>query len=516
MGEVTLAPPTPAPATPAARRDAAWTERATYLYWLVPALLTLGIGLWRVGRPALWADELATWGAVRLSWSQLFDLLGNVDAAVGPYYVLLKLWTTVAGTGDLALRLPSVLAMAGTAALVAVLGARLAGSAGSAGTAGSAGAARTAGAARWTGLLAGLLFTVVPATSRYGQEARPYAAAMLLACAATLALIGLLERPGPLRAAGYGACVLLLGAAHVIAVLLVFAHAVPVLRARQRRTLLAWLVPTGIALLLLSPLAVLGLRQRAQISWIPALTWQATLSVPATIFATSAVGGAVIVLAALVINRRPGTVTLLSWALVPPVVLALMGLVGHVFWARYLLFTMPAWVLLAALALSRLPAWRAVLAGLMIFLLGAPTQVGVRDAAGHTHATAQAAAIIATHQQPGDALAVALNEAPEPWEARDLVARYVPAARRPLDIFAVTPQRTNGKLTATECPDPAACLDRANPQRIWVIRFQTQADPLAGIGEPKENLLRSRYHTDHLWFVRGLTVALLVRNLPPS
>jgi mannosyltransferase len=502
MGEVTLAPPTPAPAAPPPSRNTAWATRATHAYWLAPALLTLALGLWRVSRPALWADELATWGAVRLSWSQLFSLLGNVDATVGPYYVLLKIWTTVAGTSDLALRLPSVLTMAGAAALVAVLGARLA----------AAGSGRLA---RGTGLLAGLLFAVVPATSRYGQEARPYAATVLLACAATLALIGLIERPGPLRALGYGACVLLLGTAHLIALVLIFGHAVPVLRARrQRRVLVAWLVPTGLALLALSPLAVLGLRQRAQISWIPALTWQALLSVPETIFSTAAVGGAVIVLAALALDRRPGTVTLLSWALVPAGVLALAGLVAHVFWARYLLFTVPAWVLLAALALGRLPVWRAVLAALVIALLGAPTQVGVRDYAGHTHATSAAGAIIATHEQPGDALAVALHEAPEPWEARDLVARYVPAARRPADIFAVTPQRTDGKLAATECADLAACLDRANPPRIWVIRFQTQADPLVGIGEPKEDLLRARYHTEQVWFVRGLTVALLVRNAP--
>src|SRR2546430_2437199 len=91
-----------------------------------PALLTLGAAGWRLGTPSLWADELATWGAVRLGWGQLFRLSGHVDAVVAPYYVLAKVWAAVAGTSPVALRLPSALAMAAATALVAVLGARVA------------------------------------------------------------------------------------------------------------------------------------------------------------------------------------------------------------------------------------------------------------------------------------------------------------------------------------------------------------------------------------------------------
>ncbi len=62
-----------------------------------------------------------------------------------------------------------------------------------------------------------------------------------------------------------------------------------------------------------------------------------------------------LLLAALALDRRPGTLTALGWALVPAATLLLIGLAAPLFWARYLLFTVPAWVLLAALALSRLP-----------------------------------------------------------------------------------------------------------------------------------------------------------------
>src|SRR6266545_4890425 len=131
-------------------------RRVVRFSWAWPAVLVLVLSGYQLTRPALWADELATWGAVRLGW--------------GP-----------------ALRLPSVLAMAAAAGLLSILGARVAG--------------------RPAGLLAGLAFAVVPTTSRYAQEARPYAFAILFAVLASLALVWLLDRPGWPRAALYAVAV---------------------------------------------------------------------------------------------------------------------------------------------------------------------------------------------------------------------------------------------------------------------------------------------------------------------
>jgi uncharacterized membrane protein len=46
-----------------------------------------------------------------------------------------------------------------------------------------------------TGLVAGLLFAILPVSSRYAQEARPYAVVLFAAALATLALIRLLAPP---------------------------------------------------------------------------------------------------------------------------------------------------------------------------------------------------------------------------------------------------------------------------------------------------------------------------------
>jgi mannosyltransferase len=464
-------------------RLAAFAMRA---YWLWPALLMLAAAGYRLGTPSLWADELATWGAVRLRWGQLFHLVGNVDAVVAPYYVVTKAWAAVAGTSPAALRMPSVLAMVGSAALVAILGARL--------------------HSRWVGLLAGLIFALAPTTSRYAQEARPYAFAILFAIVATLLLTWFVERPTAGTGLAYALAVALLAAFHVIGLLLLLAHG-PAARGRRK----AWAVWAGIGVLPVLPLMWLGYRQRDQVRWIPPASMRIVLGAPDVIFVSAGVGGALVALGLLAFARRRNAVLLVTWALVPAVALAVIGQFAPLFYARYLLFVVPAWVLLAALTLDRLPRAHALAVVLGLALLGAPTQNGIRAGNGHPTASADAGNIIAANDLPGDAIAYQLDDT-APWEARDVVSRYVPADRRPLDVFEVTPQRISGRLAATECADLAACLDRADPARMWILRKDTRADPLQGIGSAKENLLRARYRLSRLWLVRGLTIALYVRG----
>jgi mannosyltransferase len=470
----------PAEAAPSATA----TPLPVRAYWLWGALLTLVLGGWRLGSPALWADELATWGAVRLGWPALFRLTGHVDAVVAPYFVLEKAWATVAGTSPVALRLPSVVAMAASAALVAVVGARLAG--------------------RWVGLLAGLAFAVVPATSRFAQEARPYAYVVLVAILATLLLMRYLDRPGVRTGLPYALGVALLGALHLAGLLLLLAHAVA-----ARRRLAGWAAWAGGGVLPVLPLVWLGIRQSRQVAWIPPAHLHVVLATPDSIFVAGTVGGALIALALLAFARRYPVLLLVSWALVPVAALAVIGQFTSLFWARYLLYAMPAWVLLAALTLGGLAGRRAVAILVAIAVLGLPTQTAIRQPDGHSQDTGRAGAVIAANYQAGDGIAFSSKES-APWVARDVVSRYVPADRRPRDVFAVTAQRVDG-LAATECADPAACLDRADPPRMWVLRVHTQADPLHDLGTTKETLLRSRYQLASLWLVRELTVALYVR-----
>ncbi|MDG4793788.1 glycosyltransferase family 39 protein [Micromonospora sp. WMMD1082] len=184
--------------------------------WLVPAGLTLVVTLVGLDGAQPWRDELATWSAATRGLGGLLRLAGTIDAATGPYYLLMHAWVAVAGDSATALRLPSALATTAAAGLTAVLGRRL-----------------------WdarVGTLAGLLFAVLPGTSRYGQEARPYALATALAVLSTLLLVDALRHPGRRRWVGYAAATTALGLTHLVALTLIAAHAVAVLATATRRT----------------------------------------------------------------------------------------------------------------------------------------------------------------------------------------------------------------------------------------------------------------------------------------
>ncbi|MDG4866011.1 hypothetical protein P8605_48455, partial [Streptomyces sp. T-3] len=101
------------------------TARPAVTAVLTPALVMLGLGLWGLDRGTMWRDESATFQVARRSLPEIWQLLGSVDAVHGLYYVLMHLAVSV-HPGEVALRLPSVLAATATAALVAALGVRLA------------------------------------------------------------------------------------------------------------------------------------------------------------------------------------------------------------------------------------------------------------------------------------------------------------------------------------------------------------------------------------------------------
>ena len=154
--------------------------------WLVvavPVIAELLIGGYRIAGPSFWRDEAATISGSNRSVTAILALTRHQDAVHGLYYLLIHAVIAVGGTTETALRLPSLIAMALAAGLLAEVGRRLAKNTG----------LPSPGA---VGLLAGLLLAVVPLTTRYAQEARPYALTTLFAVAASYLLI---RAAGPAR-----------------------------------------------------------------------------------------------------------------------------------------------------------------------------------------------------------------------------------------------------------------------------------------------------------------------------
>ncbi|GGN75865.1 hypothetical protein GCM10010112_47540 [Actinoplanes lobatus] len=453
----------------------------TPLVWALPAVVTAMLGGWRLTGAALWADELATWGAVRLSWERLWRLADAVDVVLTPYYAGLKAFAAIAGTGTTALRLPSLLAMILTALVVVALGRRAGGDA--------------------AGLGAGLLFAVLPVTSRYAQEARPYALVMLGAALALLALVRLLERPTVARAAVYAAAVTATGLCHPLSGLLMIAgHALAGWRLPRR-----WLPAALAGSLPALALCLSAAGQSAQISWIALVGPQTVRNLPQQLFVSAVVGGLILGLAILgPWSQR----ALVGAGLVPIALLLAAGLFTPVWVARYVLITVPALVVLAA--------WAAVQAGrthltavvALAAFLGYPAQLDIREPAGHGQDSARIAAVIRPLYRPGDVAVFPDSHYSIAWAPRDLYQRYLPAPRPP-DVLATTGQRLTGRLQARECPD-AACLGA--PDRIWVIRVDSPADPLQDMTAAKRDRIGDGYRIARRWSYPLLGITLMERR----
>ncbi len=476
-----------APVGDAGGRDRALAQVAV----LVPAIVMAALGLIRAHWPALWADELATWGAATAPWENLWGMLSEIDAIMAPYYVLMWGWVKVFGASDFSLRVPSILAMTAATGLVAALGTRL--------------------ASPRVGLIAGLLFALFPATSRYAQEARMYAFVVFAGVLATLLLVRALDdRPRLGRWAAYTGGVALLGLFHAVALLLLAAHALTVLLLRRSSTL-PWLISAIAGCLPALPLLYIGyFRQRSQVSWIPETSADRLVDYPEQLFGLALIGAVVIALSLLSISLRYPAVVYTTWALIPAGTLYVVSAFMPLWLPRYLLFTLPAWALLAATALGRAPVMRGLVAVMAMVLFAVPTHLTLREPDGHTQATRDLAAILTVSYQEGDVIVYGPNDRGEGRVGRDLVAHYVPDDRTPADVLTTRPLRTDGFYHAEECEDVASCL--GEPARVWVLRVGDRNDPLFQLGEAKEDVLREYYEVEQIWHPTGLTLALLVRE----
>jgi mannosyltransferase len=377
---------------------------------LVSAAVTLSVMLWGITAPSYWRDEADTISAVSRSLPQLVRMLGRVDAVHGTYYLLLWPVTRVFGTGELAARLPSAAAMAAAALGVSAI-------------------AREIGSRR-AAWCAGLAFAVLPTVSQQGHDARPYAMVTAGAVLASYLLIRAVEDPLPHRFAAYGASLAFLGYLHLFALLLVPAHAVMLLglawreRGAKDQELFAggevarwWSASVAGAAAVVTPLAVLGWHQRAQIAWITAPGWRSFQILITSLAGGSAVSTVVIGSLAVLGGLRGGGVRIIwlaaPWLLLPPAALFTASAFLPVYYFLYVVFCVPAVALLAGAGLAAAgPLPR--LAGLvLIAVLAFPAQLTARTP-GYGDSLLAADQILANSQRPGDAIVYPQSGIP-PW-----------------------------------------------------------------------------------------------------
>lgn len=81
------------------------------VWWLLATitLTALFLGLYRYNADSLWFDESLTCNHTRASWSGFLNSVVAAEQMPPLYFVLMKLWTGLAGDSEFALRLPSLL-----------------------------------------------------------------------------------------------------------------------------------------------------------------------------------------------------------------------------------------------------------------------------------------------------------------------------------------------------------------------------------------------------------------------
>jgi mannosyltransferase len=495
-------------------------DRAARVPWCWSALLTLALGLYQVSRPELWRDELASWIFATRSVSGLIATAHKSNAAQLPYYLLLHFWIAAFGDSADAMRLLSVLAMAGAAACVSLVGRRLAG-------------ARA-------GLLAGLVFALVPSVSRFAQEIRFYSLEVLVATLATLLLLRALDRPSLPRWVLYALCLAVLGCIDLVALSVVAGHAVAAAMRwwHDREKGQFGFVPAAAAgLAACLPLVVAGVTQaHAQVKWIvrPGLDLGAFSSFGRNLFYSTSVAAALIVLAVLawaVARREAAFATTIAIAPVAAVWLVSQGPLSY-FFPRYLLLTVGAWAILAGIGLCQLDVRVAAAAVVIIAILGAGDQQVIREPGAHSWSTypvgtgvsyldyAGAASAVAEHAKPGDSIFYQAREGGIQWLMIGYGVQYylqrdmphgVPVPRQ---VFIAETSAQADSLYAIACAQPAACL--GHEPRIWIVGGGHVKSPYKAVTPAEAALLRQSYRVSYVKHVWSLTVFLLTRTPAPG
>ncbi|MYY06600.1 MULTISPECIES: glycosyltransferase family 39 protein [unclassified Streptomyces] len=472
--------------------------RRAFPLWPIPALWTLGLGLWGLSRQdSVWRDEAATWQVALRSAAGIRGLLSHVDAVHGVYYLLMHGLFDWFGATTTTLRLPSVLAMAVAAACVTAIGGRLAGP--------------------WAGLGGGMVLGLLPAVQFYLQEGRPYALVAAAAGISTLLLVALLQgRGGWGRWVAYAGAVLAGALLNWFSLLILPAHLATLAWSGAGRGVWArWAVASAAAVAGALPLILFTAGQAEQVSWIPPLTWHMLIG-PAVLLA---IGG----LGALADRPGAGRLSLASVGLpllaVPQLGLVALSLVKPLFLDRYVLFSLLGLALLTGAGLAaavraaapRFPAasrWLVpvLLAGTVAALL--PQSLAKRSPESRVDDVLATTADIRRLKEPGAAVVFL------PSARRDTMLVSPGAFTGLRDIALARGPHESGTLNGVEA-EPVRIRDAmlAQPRILLVTDTPEAARPEAEQREKvKAAVLRGHFTAVADARVRGRRVTLYERN----
>ena len=437
----------------------------------IATLAIAGFEAWQIGHPSLWADEVATIAASTRSLPHLLSMLGVIDAVHGTYYLLMHFYIQVAGISAFALRLPSALAVAASAGVMAYIAKRHFGE-------------RLA----WFTLL---ISAMLPRLVWAATEARSYGIDALLSALLLLLLLLAIDARGRGRSwlwVGY-TFVLALGIHFFIYLILVAAAQGIWVFAKRRPAFRAWLLSLGIAVAVAGYILTIAIIEKGQVGWLPGIG----VGIMEEVLVGQAFWGNYnlalvangLILAVLLGARfrshpaKPVQSNLISlFALI--IILPTAAIIGYsllgssIYDSRYLTMTAPVVALVLALAVDWLFSRRAAYLVLALILaLAAPSYGKFRstDAKGTSWATVAAA--IGEVSKPGDGILFTDYARKSPSQSRIMIA-YPEQTKNLTDLTVITPYADAAGLYPKRVSAEAVVGSFAAHPRILVLEESTE------------------------------------------
>lgn len=428
-----------------------------------------------------WFDECFSVEVARIGWIHFLRLLWWREANMSLYYLLLRAWLNF-GQGEFYIRGFSVFISVATLPAIYWLARLL--------------------YDRRVALVAAALFAFNAYSVRYAQEARSYALFLLLATLASAFLVRLLREPRRRNWLGYVACSTLAVYAHLYALLLVVAHWLAVrqflsdkhsdrstnLLSQQLRR--AWFT-IGVAVL---PLLIFVAKTGAgPIRWIPRPGIRDVL----VFYQHLSAGGwsllalyALAIMAALMPYRKRlfariqepdvwRAQFLLIWLFFPVLLTVVLSFARPVFLGRYMIFCLPALLILVSAGLTRIhQAWLLgiALGAILLLNLQGVQFVYAHDFDNERDASGAATSFILDHAMAGDAIIFHIAETRIPYEffrsVRAGVNTASPAFTGELGPEIVFPRHASGldyrDFTGKPTPELLRTTGAQHP-RLWVM-----------------------------------------------
>jgi mannosyltransferase len=441
---------------------------------LVVAVLGIVVSLAGAGRPSFWYDEAATISAsYSRSLGQLWQMLGNVDAVEGLYYVLMHGWFTIFPPTEFWSRVPSGLAVGGAAAGVVVLGKQL--------------------SSRTVAVASGVVCAILPRTTWAGIEARPYALSMMAAVWLAVLLVYAVRRNNAGAWLSYALVLAVSILVDVYLLLLPFAYVAFIFGFQRSRTVVRrFAVLSVLTIGALTPFLILVAGQAHQISWVApighrtiedvAIQQYFERSPPFTIVSALIVLTAIVLWlftsAHLVEGDRQLLTLAIGWLVIPTaVIVSWSALVHPIYTPRYLCFTAPAMALALGVCIGALAVkpWAGAAVISVLAIAATPNYIFAQrnPYAKYGMDYSQVADLITAKAAPGDCLLVNDTVTFMPAPMRPLMAARPDAYRKLIDLTLWQRATDRNDVFDTNLIPEVVAKPLSHCRVVWII---TQAD----------------------------------------